>query len=70
MTENDRKEIKTRQANLEKLKKKLNELKLSRKRSKKYRLDLKQKLDVLDQIIEVIEGNREGNSRAWPSPKS
>ena len=50
MTENDRKEIKTRQANLEKLKKKLNELKLSRKRLKKYRLDLKQKLDVLDEI--------------------
>ena len=50
MTENDRKEIKTRQANLEKLKKKLNRLKLSRKRLKKYRLDHKRKLDALDEI--------------------
>ena len=41
MTENDRKEIKTRQANFGKLKKKLNDLKLSRKRSKNYRLDRK-----------------------------
>ena len=32
-------EIKTRKANLEKLKKKLNDLKLTRKRLKKYRLD-------------------------------
>ena len=41
MTENDRKEIKTRQANFGKLKKKLSHLKLSRKRSKTYRLDRK-----------------------------
>ena len=45
-----KKEIKTRQTNLEKLKKKLNELELSRKRSKKYRLDLKRKLNALDEI--------------------
>ena len=50
MTKIDRNEIKTRQANFEKLKKKLNDLKLRRKRSKKYRLDRKQKLDVLDEI--------------------
>ena len=34
MTENDEKEIKTQQVNLEKLKKKLNDLKLCPKRSK------------------------------------
>ena len=34
MTENDEKEIKTQQVNLEKLKKKLNDLKLCQKRSK------------------------------------
>ena len=34
MTENDQKEIKTRQVNLEKLKKKLNDLKLCQKHSK------------------------------------
>ena len=34
MTENDEKEIKTQQVNLEKLKKKLNNLKLCQKRSK------------------------------------
>ena len=50
MTKIDRNEIKTRQANFEKFKKKLNDLKLRRKRSKKYRLDRKQKLDVLDEI--------------------
>ena len=51
MTKIDRNEIKTRQANFEKLKKKLNDVKLSRKRSKKYLcLDCKQKLDVLDEI--------------------
>ena len=50
MTENDQKEIKTIQPNLEKLKKRLSDLKLSRKRSKKYRLDRKQKLDALDEI--------------------
>ena len=33
MMENDQKEIKTRQVNLEKLKKKLNDLKLCQKRS-------------------------------------
>ena len=50
MTESDRKETKTRQSNLEKLKKKHNDLKLSRKRLKKYRFDRKRKLDVLDEI--------------------
>ena len=39
MTKNDQKGIKTRQANLEKLKKKLNDLKLSDKASKKCCLD-------------------------------
>ena len=34
MTENDEKEIQTQQVNLEKLKKKLNDLKLCQKRSK------------------------------------
>ena len=34
MTENDEKEIKRQQVNLEKLKKKLNDLKLCQKRSK------------------------------------
>ena len=34
MMENDEKEIKTQQVNLEKLKKKLNDLKLCQKRSK------------------------------------
>ena len=50
MMGNDQKEIKTRQANLEKLKKKLNDLKLSRKLSKKFRLNHKRKLDVLNEI--------------------
>ena len=49
MTENDRNKIKTPQANLEKLKKKLNDIKLSQKRSKKYCRDRKQKLDALDE---------------------
>ena len=51
MTENDQNEIKTSQANLEKLQKKLNDLKLSRKRSKKYRLDCKRKLDALGYLL-------------------
>ena len=50
MMGNDQKEIKARQANLEKLKKKLDDLKLSRKLSKKFRLNRKRKLDVLDEI--------------------
>ena len=50
MTENDQKEIETRQAYLEKFKNKLNDLKLSWKHSRKYRLDHKRKLDVLDEI--------------------
>ena len=50
MTENDIKKIKTRPANLEKLKEKLNDLKLNRERLKKYRLDRRQKLDALDEI--------------------
>ena len=39
MMKNDQKQTKTRQANLEKLKKKLNDLKLSRKRLKKNPLE-------------------------------
>ena len=50
MMGNDQNEIKTRQANLEKLKKKLDDLKLSRKLSKKFCLNCKRKLDVLDEI--------------------
>ena len=57
MTEKDRKEIETRQAILEKLKKKLNDLTLSRK-CQKYRLDRKQKLDALDEIrSKKVTGN-------------
>ena len=49
VTENDWKEIKMLQANLEHLKKKLNESKLfSRQRSKKYLVEHKQKLEALD----------------------
>ena len=44
--ENDRKETEIQQGNLEKLAKKLNELKLSRKHSKKHRLDCKPILDA------------------------
>ena len=40
------------------MKKKLNDLKLSRKHSKKYLLDRKQKLDALDQITRKITGKR------------
>ena len=47
MTENE--EIKTRKANLEKLKKKLNDLKLTRKRLS-IALIFKRKLDALDEI--------------------
>ena len=49
MTENDRKEIERRKENLEKLKKKLRELKLNRQRSQKYRNERKRKLDALDE---------------------
>ena len=48
MTENE--EVKTRKANLEKLKKKLSDLKLTRKRLKKDRLIFKWKLDASDEI--------------------
>ena len=48
MTRNDRKEIETWKENLEKLKKKLRELKLNGQRSQKYRNVRKQKLDALD----------------------
>ena len=48
MTRNDRKEIETRKENLEKLKKKLRELKLNGQRSQKYRNERKRKLDALD----------------------
>ena len=44
--ENDRKETEIQQGNLEKLAKKLNESKLSRKHSKKDRLDCKPILDA------------------------
>ena len=49
MTENNRKEIETRKENLEKLKKKLRELKLNRQRSQKYRNKRKRKLYILDE---------------------
>ena len=49
MTENDQKEIKTRKGNLQKLKKKLTELKLNRQRSQRYRNERKRKLDALDE---------------------
>ena len=49
MMENDGKEIETRKENLEKLKKKLRELKLNRQRSQKYRNERKRKLDALDE---------------------
>ena len=49
MTEDDRKEIETRREYLEKLKKKLRELKLNRQRSQKYRNERKRKLDTLDE---------------------
>ena len=69
MTENDRKEIKTRRANLKKLEKKLNELKLRRKRSEKYRLGCKRKLNPLDEIPrKKVTGK--GNSRGCPSPEN
>ena len=55
VTENDRKEIKTRQENLEKLKKKLNDLKLCWKRSKKDCPYRKRKLDALDKITRKKE---------------
>ena len=48
MTVNDQKEIETRKENLEKLKKKLRELKLNRQCSQKYRNERKRKLDALD----------------------
>ena len=51
MTKNDQKEIKAPQGNLKKLKKKLNDLNVSQKRSKKCRLDHKRKLDVLDAMM-------------------
>ena len=51
MTKNDQKEIKAPQENLKKLKKKLNDLNVSQKRSKKCRLDRKRKLDVLDAMM-------------------
>ena len=51
MMENERKEIKTRQANLEKLKEKLSDLKFSRNRSRKYCFDRKWKLETLDEIM-------------------
>ena len=51
MTKNDQKEIKAPQGNLKKLKKKLNDLNVSQKRSKKCRLDRKRKLDVLDAMM-------------------
>ena len=49
MMENDRKEIETRKENLEKLKKKLRELKLNRQRSQKYGNEGKRKLNALDE---------------------
>ena len=49
MTENDQKEIKTRKGNLQKLKKKLKELKLNRQRSQRYCNERKRKLDALDE---------------------
>ena len=48
MTENNRKEIETRKENLEKLKKKLRELKLNRQCLQKYRNERKRKLHALD----------------------
>ena len=50
MTENNQKEIKTRQANWEELKKKHNDLKFCRKRLK-CSLDRKQKLDTLSEAL-------------------
>ena len=47
LTENDRFEIAKRKKNVEKLKKKLRELKLNRQRSQKYRNEWKRKLDAL-----------------------
>ena len=49
MTKNDEKKIEAAQANLVKLKQKLSDLKVSQKRSKKYRHDRKRKLDALDE---------------------
>ena len=49
LTENDRVEIAKRKKNVEKLKKKLRELKLNRQRSQKYRNERKRKLDALDE---------------------
>ena len=49
MMEIDRKEIETWKENLEKLKKKLRELKLNWQRSQKYRNNRKWKLDALDE---------------------
>ena len=49
LTESDRGEIKTRKETLEKLKRKLRELQLNRRRSIKYRNERKRKLDALDE---------------------
>ena len=49
LTENDRVEIAKCKKNVEKLKKKLRELKLNRQRSQKYRNERKRKLDALDE---------------------
>ena len=61
--ENDRKETEIQQGNLEKLAKKLNELKLSWKHSKKHRLDCK---PILDAWNEITRKKGTGNESAEP----
>ena len=66
MTVNDKKEIKTRKENLDRLKKKLHELKLSRERSMRFRGERKRKFDSLDEITRKKMAGKETSDPGRP----